>query len=129
MSENVVNGGGGVCGGESDNGKGATDACGKNRSQLVCVRCRSKILPPGTGTYVEIEFELTSFEKEKQGAKEKLNQFFKVEDMFQFDNIGFTNVVDNYKFLSCADCDLGPIGFHDLGTRVSYLAISRVQSQ
>ena len=41
--------GGGVCGGGDE---GATDACGKNRSQLVCVRCRSKILPPGTGTYV-----------------------------------------------------------------------------
>ena len=52
MSENVVNGGGVCGGGDEETGKGVTDASGKNRSQLVCVRCRSKILPPGTGTYV-----------------------------------------------------------------------------
>ena len=30
------------------------------------------------------------------------------------------------KYLSCADCDLGPIGYHDLNTKFSYVALSRV---
>ena len=28
------------------------DADGKNLNQLICVRCKSKILPPGAGTFM-----------------------------------------------------------------------------
>lgn len=30
-----------------------------------------------------------------------------------FENIGFSKTVGTIKYLSCADCDLGPIGYHD----------------
>ena len=91
---------------------------GKNKSQIVCVRCKSKILPPNMGTYEEIECELDCIEKDREGDKEILKEFFRVEDMFDFDNLGFTNTVENRKFLSCADCDLGPLGYHDLTTKL-----------
>ena len=58
------------------------------------------------------DYELESFEKDKAGEKEVLKEWFEVGDMFQFDNLGFTNTVGNTKYLSCADCDLGPIGYH-----------------
>ena len=90
---------------------------GKNKSQIVCVRCKSKILPPNMGTYEETECELDCIEKAKKGEKEIVKEFFRVEDMFDFDNLGFTNTVGNRKFLSCADCDLGPLGYHDLTTK------------
>ena len=61
---------------------------------------------------------MESFEKDSAGVKETVKNFFRVEDMFMFDNLGFTNTVNTTKFLSCADCDLGPIGFHDLNTRI-----------
>ena len=35
--------------------------------------------------------------KETVGQKEMLKQFFRVEDMFDFDNVGFTNTVDTTK--------------------------------
>ena len=35
--------------------------------------------------------------KEMPGQKEMLTQFFRVEDMFDFDNLGFTNTVENTK--------------------------------
>ena len=44
--------------------------------------------------------------------------FYRVEDMFDFDNLGFTNTVGTIKYLSCADCDVGPIGYHDLRTKI-----------
>jgi len=100
--------------------------CGKNKCQLTCLRCQSKILPPGVGSYEECEFELESMNKETAGQKEMVRQFFRVEDMFDFDNLGFTNTVGKYKFLSCADCDVGPIGYHDLETKKSYVALGRV---
>ena len=91
---------------------------GKNKCQIVCVRCQSKILPPNTGTFEEIECELDCIEKDKQGQKEIVREFFRVDDMFDFDNLGFTNTVENRKYLSCADCDLGPLGYHDLTTKI-----------
>lgn len=33
-----------------------------------------------------------------------------VKDMFSFENVGFTNSVDGIRYLTCADCDFGPIG-------------------
>ena len=35
--------------------------------------------------------------KETAGQKEMVRQFFRVEDMFDFDNLGFTNTVGKYK--------------------------------
>jgi len=106
---------------------GEVDGGGKNQHQLSCVRCKSKILPPATGTFTEGDaFELACMVKEKVGEVEKVEQFFRVESMFDFDNLGFTHTVDNFKYLSCADCDLGPIGYHDLTTKISFLAVSRV---
>lgn len=68
---------------------------------------------------------MESFEKDSAGVKETVKNFFRVEDMFMFDNLGFTNTVNTTKFLSCADCDLGPIGFHDLNTRIRNEEISK----
>ena len=50
--------------------------------------------------------------------------FYRVEDMFDFDNVGFTNTVGTTKYLSCADCDVGPIGYHDLTTKMRYLVVT-----
>jgi len=102
---------------------------GKNSKQLVCIRCKSKILPPQMGTYEETEYELESMSKETVGQKEAVNQFYRVEDMFDFDNVGFTNTVDTTKFLSCADCDVGPLGYHNLSTKKSFVALSRVANE
>ena len=35
--------------------------------------------------------------KDTAGQKEMLSQFFRVEDIFDFDNIGFTNTVETTK--------------------------------
>lgn len=35
-----------------------------------------------------------------------------MEDMFTFVNVGFTKDVGNIKFLVCADCEVGPTGWH-----------------
>lgn len=32
-----------------------------------------------------------------------------------FENIGFSRDVGTNKYLSCADCDCGPLGWHDTG--------------
>ena len=53
---------------------------------------------------------------------EKLNQFWKVNDMFIFENVGFTKTVgSSIKYLICADCEIGPIGWHDINDKTTYL--------
>ena len=106
----------------------------KNIKQLVCPYCPSKILPPKMGSYEDTkEYELQIVKKSDEGvvhiAKEKLSQFYRVEDMFDFDNIGFSNTVDEVKYLICADCEAGPIGYHVLSTKKSYVALSRINHQ
>ncbi|KAJ1988040.1 hypothetical protein H4R33_002604 [Dimargaris cristalligena] len=59
--------------------------------------------------------------------------FWKVRNMMDFENVGFLKTVEStgIKYLSCADCDLAPLGFHD--TRVPkedqafYIAADRVK--
>ena len=79
------------------------------------------------------EYELQVVKKNDEGvvhiAKEKLAQFYCVEDMFDFDNVGFSKNVDEVKYLICADCEAGPIGYHDLRTKKSYVALSRISHQ
>lgn len=59
---------------------------------------------------------------------EHLKDFWVVDDMFTFENIGFTHTVNDIKYLSCADCERGPVGYHLLSTKKSYLALARVKN-
>lgn len=57
---------------------------------------------------------------------ENVSSFWTVKDMYTFYNIGFSNTVGNTKYLTCADCEAGPIGYHDIPSKMSYVALSRV---
>jgi hypothetical protein len=50
-----------------------------------------------------------------------------IPDMFQFENVGFSKTVGNYKYLVCADCEIGPIGWHCIDSQESYVADQRVK--
>lgn len=53
-----------------------------------------------------------------------------VDDMFVFENVGFTKDVGNVKFLVCADCEIGPIGWHCLDDKNRfYVALERVSHE
>ncbi len=71
-------------------------------------------------------------EKYKIGTEpvgETLTHFWLVEDMFHFENVGFSKTVDeSVKYLICADCEIGPIGWHSLDNRSEYfVAAERVK--
>ena len=59
---------------------------------------------------------------------ESLKDYWMVEDMYTFDNVGFTNSVGTVKYLICADCEIGPIGWHDTNNKKRfYIALDRVK--
>ncbi|KAL4717505.1 hypothetical protein ACJJTC_000654 [Scirpophaga incertulas] len=114
--------------------KGTSDFVedGKNKMVIKCKYCLSKILEKKTAVYVEQEKELPLMFQgidRKQGEikKEMLNEYYHVDNMYIFENIGFTHQVDNYKYLTCADCEAGPVGYYDLDSKHSYIALSRIE--
>lgn len=70
-------------------------------------------------------------EKYKIGTKpsvEETSDQWLVEDMFDFENVGFSKNVDDLKYLICADCERGPIGWHVIAeANKFYVSCSRVK--
>lgn len=65
---------------------------------------------------------------EDPAAGEKLTNFWLVSNMYHFENVGFSKNVGTVKFLVCADCEIGPIGWHDTGDRTKFfVAAERVK--
>lgn len=58
---------------------------------------------------------------------EEILDFWSVKDIYTFENIGFLNDLDNKKYLICADCEQGPIGYQCTNSNYSYVAIERVK--
>ncbi|CAL1287400.1 unnamed protein product [Larinioides sclopetarius] len=98
---------------------------GKNVKQIKCDICQSTILVPGIATLVTHEFMLPDLKGEKASG-EVVNKYWCVENMYAFENVGFSNTVDGVKYLVCADCEVGPIGWHDLNTKLSYVSVCKI---
>ncbi|XP_064161647.1 guanine nucleotide exchange factor MSS4 [Anguilla rostrata] len=107
---------------------------GKNAKSVLCQRCGSKVLCPGVAVLAEKELFLPSMRK-KTGISQvegtvdgdTLTAHWLVDDMYTFENVGFTKDVGKVKYLICADCEIGPIGWHCLDEKKSfYVALERV---
>ncbi|XP_015921467.1 guanine nucleotide exchange factor MSS4 [Parasteatoda tepidariorum] len=104
---------------------------GKNGKQIKCQRCPSTILIPGTATLVEHEFKLPEAPTKEDETKEvdastNKYKYWCVDNMYAFENVGFSKTVEGVKYLICADCEIGPIGWHDLETKLSYVSLGKV---
>lgn len=100
----------------------------KNTMRMRCLRCDSLILEPSTAVFTKHEslVEIPSMKKKhdlvanksSDGAEvihnDSHDRFWLLTDMLTFENIGFTNTVDQKKYLICADCEIGPLGFQNL---------------
>ncbi|NXI14790.1 MSS4 factor, partial [Irena cyanogastra] len=108
---------------------GLVCAQGRNLRAVLCQRCGSRVLLPGAATFALL---LPAMRKKAAaaaagGGGDVLREHWLVRDMFSFENVGFTRDVGNVKFLVCADCEAGPIGWHCLDDKDSfYVALERV---
>ncbi len=64
-----------------------------------------------------------------QPEGDTLTLFWLVEDMFHFENIGFSKVVSGCEqYLVCADCEIGPIGWTNINEKNKFfVATERVK--
>lgn len=106
-------------------------ADGKNVRTVKCSYCQSVILLPASGSFIKSQFQLLLMKQNKTNdldpKNELISSFWCVPDMYTFQNVGFSNTVGTTKFLACADCEAGPIGYHDLENGKSYIALPRVR--
>ncbi|CAG0889391.1 unnamed protein product [Darwinula stevensoni] len=103
---------------------------GKNSKLIMCQFCTSKILEPQMGKFIEKECGLPRITASKAAPSQEcdiLKEFFQVDNIYHFLNLGFSNNVGHVKYLACADCEAGPIGYQDLQSGLSYVAIERVR--
>lgn len=102
-----------------------------NALRIRCAACDSPILPPKVASYVPSRpFQLPLCRQKKGGDdvdKETVQSWWCVERMFDFDNIGFTHASEGVKYLVCADCEMGPVGYVCLESQFHYVALSRVK--
>ncbi|CAM0135328.1 hypothetical protein VKS41_000084 [Umbelopsis sp. WA50703] len=82
-----------------------------NLYDVLCARdqCNCLVLRKGAATLVKRDPIKPIDDKDVPSVNE---YFWHVSDMMHFDNVGFSKTVGETKFLSCADCDIGPIGYH-----------------
>ncbi|KNC86997.1 hypothetical protein SARC_00890 [Sphaeroforma arctica JP610] len=91
----------------------------KNPRAVRCSICTCKILNANLGVYTDITKDLpeTSLKAKEVSTIEAVTGFWEVSDMFDFENVGFSHSVkednseDLVKYLTCADCEYGPIGW------------------
>ncbi|XP_037535568.1 guanine nucleotide exchange factor MSS4 [Nematolebias whitei] len=107
---------------------------GKNTKSVLCQRCGSKVLCPAMAVLTDKELFLPSMRKKSSPSAtegsvdgDTLTSHWLVDDMLTFENVGFTNDVGRIKYLICADCEIGPIGWHCLDDKKKfYVALDRV---
>ncbi|XP_053560714.1 guanine nucleotide exchange factor MSS4 [Bombina bombina] len=113
--------------------RGLVSPDGKNVRAVLCQRCGCRVLSAGVAKLARRELILPLMKK-KSSLKEDahpdgdlLVEHWLVHDMFIFENVGFTNDVGKVKYLVCADCEVGPIGWHSLEEKNNfYVALDRV---
>ncbi|KAI9105317.1 Mss4-like protein [Phlyctochytrium arcticum] len=90
-----------------------TNPQGRNSLTIHCPKCDCVVLRAGAATKVSADpsVDLPPISATSQNHPVYLWQ---VTDMMHFENIGFSKPVPNvpFRYLSCAECDIGPIGYH-----------------
>ncbi|CAM2697873.1 unnamed protein product [Rotaria socialis] len=106
----------------------------RNTQTIVCSFCDDIILRPQTAILTNKPTLLPQMNIEKTPSSDTEKSFWLVSDMFTFENVGFSNTVNNQtKYLVCANCERGPIGFSPINPSTRqlekefYVAIDRIK--
>ncbi|XP_074653752.1 guanine nucleotide exchange factor MSS4-like [Tubulanus polymorphus] len=106
---------------------------GTNVTKLLCTLCGSTVLLAKKAEYIQKQISLPHMKQKKDSADgdktefEELCHYWLVHDMYTFENVGFTKNVGTIKYLTCADCEMGPIGLMDTEKQTDfYIALDRV---
>lgn len=114
-----------------------TDTEGLNTKSILCPKCSSIILKPNIATLCDAtdlttdpNLDATLFNKGNEEQIDELNNtLWCVEDIFKFENMGFSHTVNEFKYLCCADCESGPVGWHNIQSKYTFVCPNKVVYQ
>ncbi|CAG8489913.1 16022_t:CDS:2 [Funneliformis mosseae] len=113
---------------------------GKQNAKAIYCACQSLILRANLGTWVERpkdklklpegQILKKSYPETPSLDEEASNQgFWALYDIMAFENIGVSKTIDTgIKYLCCAVCDVGPLGYNDTKSTTNefLIAVDRV---
>eukprot|EP01097_Dermamoeba_algensis_P006424 TRINITY_DN4022_c0_g1_i1.p1 TRINITY_DN4022_c0_g1~~TRINITY_DN4022_c0_g1_i1.p1 ORF type:complete len:128 (+),score=12.21 TRINITY_DN4022_c0_g1_i1:36-386(+) len=99
----------------------------KNLKTALCPLCGCKLLKPNVGILVHSTFSLPIEKASAEQKTQTITWFLEVDDVFSYENIACTKTVENFKYLTCPDCERAVLGFQRNGEKNSFLALSRAQ--
>lgn len=88
-----------------------------NENILNCLNCNSIILQKNIGTFVEMDTDLPLLGK--------VSKLFKVNDIFDFENVAVSRKSNDQKYLACADCELAVGFFKGEEMFISFVHVSK----
>ncbi|OQR72700.1 guanine nucleotide exchange factor MSS4-like [Tropilaelaps mercedesae] len=102
---------------------------GKNKFQIQCSHCNSRILCEQSGDYLKKQMQLPKPDCADESF-EMLDEFWKVTSLLTFENIGMTKPSKSgVRYLTCCDCERGPLGIFDPPSDTAFVAVVRVKNQ
>ncbi|KAK0426912.1 hypothetical protein QR680_009965 [Steinernema hermaphroditum] len=106
---------------------------GNNADIVICLHCGSRVLSRDVAKLSSdgAPFALPTAVQRRDAPEvqtEPVDAWWIVVDQFHFDNVGFTRAAepDGRRYLTCADCEIGPIGWVDEATKHNFVAVNRV---
>jgi hypothetical protein len=103
-----------------------------NNEKLKCKFCNSTVLSEKVGSMIyDRSLDIPFMVQKKdftEAQKENLTKFCVVQKVFDFDNVGVTRSHEGSVYLTCSECEMGPIGLKDPNSEQYLVAIERVSS-
>lgn len=97
--------------------------------KLRCTHCKCLVLCKNTGQLLTDCSDSLPLSENKD-EKTEFTSWLKIADIFDFANVGFTKTVDaNIKYLTCADCEKGPIGVQYLDKNMILVAVETLLAE
>lgn len=111
--------------------------CAKNGPEIICNKCDTIVFKKNVANPTETTSEiLPDIGSKSVSPGKKVEYYWSVTHMLDFENIGFTKptaykkdgeIMTNIRYLTCAGCDIGPIGYEAFGGVKFYIAADRVR--
>ncbi|GMS78935.1 hypothetical protein PENTCL1PPCAC_1110 [Pristionchus entomophagus] len=112
-------------------GKCPSESERRNAEMILCDHCNSIILRVGDSIWMEGNEREIPLAIQREGGDlietERLQGWWTAKDKFAFESVGVTNSVDGIRYLTCGDCDFGPIGIAE--DKLHIVAHSRVKME
>ncbi len=109
------------------------DDAGLNSGWITCVACSEKILRPGKASLEHRPPPHQAMAPPGEAQAEDMQShrpYWRVVDVFTFENIGVSHTKDEFKFLTCASCEQGTLGWHFIPEKdVYFIAAERVKHE